>query len=343
MTHQPAPDIQLPEIAYYYPNATWRMGSSAFIKNLLLYFDGVGILVPEYLQDKQFTEDPEVAPALKERGLLHVFLPERVVDKGVTEKLVASSVDILLSGALDHLANDAGEFHSLSYSRLGFFGDEGLAQMLLEELEKKGLARRSLDGHSIPMHPLARSMVLVLLAQILRSNSHTLGVELCPTTDRPEVLQALGDLLNSADLPSAGKVVSLDLNHVGVDLSDVPIDQVLEFRQRHGPELQSYARDVRAFVRLVGVVPESERRSAYPDREAELKHRAFELARESQSYWRQPAAFLLGILGAAATLAGASGFGAAFAAGGAFANLGSPKQGAGGAYSYIFKARGLQS
>ena len=59
-------------------------------------------------------------------------------------------------------------------------------QMLLEELERKGLAQRSLDGHSIPMHPIARSMVLVL-AQILRSNFPALGIELCfrlPTVRR---------------------------------------------------------------------------------------------------------------------------------------------------------------
>ena len=51
----------------------------------------------------------------------------------------------------------------------------------------------------------------------------------------------------------------------------------------------------RSFVRLVSLVPESDRRSAYADRHDELKHRASELA-ESQSYWRRPAGFFfLGI------------------------------------------------
>jgi hypothetical protein len=324
-----------PEVAYYYPNATWRHSSSDFIKNLLLYFDGVSVLVPEYLRDKQFKEDPDVAPVLEQEGLLHLLLPEKVIDKAVTEKLVASATDILVTGALDKPSTTASEFHSLSYSRLGFYGDEGLARMLLEELEKRGLARRSEDGHSIPMDPIARSMILVLLAQILRAHSPALRISLSPATDRPEVLGALRDLLKIPELPTAAQVVNFDLARVGVDVSGVPIEQILAFRQRHGYEYRTYARD--------GSVPPEERPAAYADRHAELTDRASELARQSQGYWRRPAAFYLGLLGAMAALGNASGWGALFAVGGAFAGLSGVDNNAGGAFSYIFRSRHLQA
>ena len=35
----------LPEIAFYYPNPMWHYGD--WIKNLVLFFDGVALLVPE--------------------------------------------------------------------------------------------------------------------------------------------------------------------------------------------------------------------------------------------------------------------------------------------------------
>jgi hypothetical protein len=35
------------EIAYYYPNPIWDQGD--WVKNLILFFDGVALLVPDYL------------------------------------------------------------------------------------------------------------------------------------------------------------------------------------------------------------------------------------------------------------------------------------------------------
>lgn len=332
----------LPEIAYYYPNATWRIGSSDFIKNLLLFFDGVGVLVPEYMRDKPFVHDPELAPALRDHGMLHLLTPEEIIDRNIAEKLATSVTDVLVTGALDHLGHDGREFHELSYSRLGGYADAGLADMLCEELLNRGLARPSADGHSIPMHPLARSMVLVLLAQILRANGRSLGYDLCPTTDRQEVIDALRDLLSIRDLPTAGRVVSTDLTHVGVDLTGVPIDQILEFRRRHGDEYRKYARDVRALVRQLSHLSEEERADSFADRRTDLSDRATDLARRSASYWRRPTAFYLALLGAAAGLGGAPVAAALFAVGGAFAALGDTPPDSTGAYSYLFKARQIQ-
>lgn len=333
----------LPEVAYYYPNATWRIGSSDFIKNLVLYFDGVGLLVPEYIRDKPFAQDPELASALWDHGLLHILTPETVVTKDVSENLAASVTDILSTGALDHLSADGSAFQELSYSRLGYYGDPGLAEMLFEEFKRRGLVRQSVDGESIPMHPIARSMVLVLLAQILRANSRPLGLNLSPATDRPDVLNALAELLSVPELPTAGQVVSSDLKQVGVDLSGVPIRQVLEFRRTYGDELQRYAREVREFSRRLSVLPEVERADSYRDRAAELDAMAREVARRASSYWKQPTAFYLSVLSATAALGGNNLMSALFAVGGAFAASGPTTGSDGGAYSYLFKARRIHS
>jgi hypothetical protein len=205
----------LPEIAFYYPNPMWHSGD--WVKNLILFFDGVGLLVPSYMTDRPEMDDPAIVAGLREHGLLHVLNPEIIVDAAATEKLATSMSDIITSGALDRLATEPTEFAELSYSRLGGYGDHGLADMIHAELKSRGLARDTEDGVSIPMHPMVRSLVLVLLSQILRPQGAQLGIELSPATDRPEIVAALKELLSLPDTPSAGNVVASDLKFVGVD------------------------------------------------------------------------------------------------------------------------------
>jgi hypothetical protein len=83
---------------------------------------------------------------------------------------------------------------------------------------------------SIPLQPAVRSLVLVLLAQILRPYGARMGLDLSPVTDRPNVVTALTELLSLPDAPSTGSVVSFDMATVGVDFAPVPIDEVLDFR-----------------------------------------------------------------------------------------------------------------
>ena len=38
------------ELAFYYPGPVWRSGD--WIKTLILFFDGIALLVPNYIKDK---------------------------------------------------------------------------------------------------------------------------------------------------------------------------------------------------------------------------------------------------------------------------------------------------
>ncbi len=203
-------------IAFYYPGPMWSSGD--WIKNLILFFDGVGLLVPAYMTDKPEFTDPSTVAALREHDLLHILKPETFVNKLVTEKLATAMTDIITSGALDQLAQTPTRFHELSYSRLGSYGDRDLADMIFEELKARGLARNSEDGVSIPMHPQVRALILILLAQILRPAGRDKGLDLSPATDRPQLVAALSELLSLPAMPSAGQVVSFDMETVGVDL-----------------------------------------------------------------------------------------------------------------------------
>ncbi len=222
-------EVQSKEIALYYPGPMWHYDD--WIKTMILFFDGIGILLPDYLHGKPEAQDPAVAIPLLDQGLLHILEPEKIVDKTATEKLSAAMTEIINSGALDQFDKN-GEFHEISYSRIGGFGEEALARQLFESLKAKGLARDSEDGKSIPMQPMVRSLILVLLSQILRPHGEKLDAELSPATDRPQLVHALQELLSLPDMPSAPHVVALDLETISVDLRLVPMDEVLGFRKR---------------------------------------------------------------------------------------------------------------
>lgn len=326
-----------PEIAFYYPNPTWYSGD--WVKSLILFFDGVGLLVPTYMKDRPEMADPSIVAGLREHGLLHILEPEAVVDAAATAQLATTMTDIITSGALDRLATEGSEFAELSYSRLGGYGDRGLADMIHEELKSRGLARDTQDGVSIPMHPMVRSLVLVLLAQILRPHGEQLGIELSPATDRPEILDALKELLSLPVTPAAGHVVAADLKVVGVDLGPVPIDEVLSFRREHLDHHKAYARSVRRFVRELGLLGEKDRVAAQAEREHELTEMANTLAETASKAWKQPASFALSVAGAAWTLTTGDPLGAILAAGSAFAGYSSGSPDEVGAYSYLFQAR----
>ena len=326
---------QVKELAFYYPGPVWHSGD--WIKNLILFFDGIALLVPDYIKDKPHIVDPSIAAGLENEGLLHILEPEKIVDKAATKKLADAMSQVIASGMLDSLSKTETEFHELSYSRLGGYGDAGLATKILESLKKRGLARDSEDGKSIPMHPMVRALVLVLLAQILRPHGAEINAELSPATDRPQLVGALTELLSVPSAPSSGNVVASDLETVSVDLGPVPIDEVLALRRENLKEHRAYAHAVRKFVRELSQMPEKERAKSINDRLEEIRDIANDLKTLSRKTWKRPASFAIGIAGAAWMLKAHDPIGALLAAGATLLGSSDDKADT-GAYSYLFRA-----
>lgn len=88
----------LPEVAFYYPGPMWSSGDA--LKNLLLFFDGIALLVPTYMKGKPEEVDPIMAQPLSKAGLLHILEPETLVDKGATQELAAAISGLIRSGPL---------------------------------------------------------------------------------------------------------------------------------------------------------------------------------------------------------------------------------------------------
>jgi hypothetical protein len=151
------------------------------------------------------------------------------------------------------------------------------------------------------MHAAVRVIILSLWPQILRPQGKKQGVDLMPATDRREVVSALSELIGQV-APSAANVVSTDLDTVGVDLTKVPLDELLSFRTEHQNEYQRYARSVRSFVRQLSLIPTEDRPSAERDRRAEIEDLASDLKAAGRKAWKRPASFAIGAAGAAWTI-----------------------------------------
>ena len=326
------------ELAYYYPDPMWRSGD--WVKNLVLFFDGVAILLPRYLRDKPGRVDPAITAGLEQHGLLEIVEPEVAVDKAATEELARALEAVANSGALDKLnAEDDSDFAALSMSRLGFYGDESLAKQIFKALKDRKLARETEDGSSLPMHRQVRSLVLVLLSQILRPYGEKIGATLCPATDVPELVGALGQLLAAQPQAAPGSVVEFDIAAVSVNLGPVPIDEVLGFRKDNLTAHKLYSASVRKFANELSHMEAREREDAFALRQAELDDMASDLRKKSRKAWRKPASFGLGLAGAAVSLAHGNPIGAALSVGAGILGYKSEMPQPTGAYSYLFTAQ----
>lgn len=329
-----------PEVAFYYPNQ--YIHNPDWDKNLILFFDGIGMLIPNYMEDHSRLDDLAIITGLKEHGLFHAIEPEKVVDKDATRELVSKLKDLIDSGVLDKLNSGTTAFGSISSSRLGFYGDPELAQMIIEELKSRGLAKDTEDGgYSIPIHSAVRSLILVLLAHILRLQGQKQGLDLSPATDRPKLVEALGELVSISSTPTTptlNDIIAFDMNTVGVDLGSVPIDEVLAFRKEHYSEHRNYTLCVRKFIRELSCMESKERNQAFEARQEELESIASDLRKLARKAWQKPASFALSSTGVA--LSTENPLATVFTVAGTLVGLaGSRSEVETGVYSYLFSAQ----
>lgn len=326
-----------PETAYYYPEPFWAGDEGGWLKTLLLFFDQVAILLPEYMYGRHSAADPSLAGPLEDMGLLVVLAPEDFVDAEMTDALANATVGLLDAGVFDDLP-PASHFAELSRSRMGWNADIELSASLIDQLQLRGLARDSEDGVSVPLHPTVRTAILVLLSQLARAAGQRRGLDLHPITPSRERVLDLIHTLSLTDMPTAGQVVTLDLETVTLNLESVSLDDVLSFREEHRDTHHAYARSVRQAVNQLSAMPVTERPRALADRREELAEQADVLRRLARKRWRVPLArFGLGAAGATVNLASGNVPAAVISALGGILGAKTDKS-TPTAYSYLFEA-----
>ena len=326
-----------PEIAYYYPSPYWMGHDNSWVKSLLLFFDQIAILLPRYMYGRHAAADPATVLPLEESGVLRVLDPDDWIDQETAESLAEMMVDLLTGEVFDDLPKDV-PYHALSRSRMAYGADVGLADMLVEELLARDLALPVGDREYIQLHPAVRTTILVLLAQLSRPAGARKGLVVHPTTNMSEAIEDLIRTLSQKPMPSANRVIKLDLEPVSFDLSEVPLDEILDFRAEHRSAYRAYVDGLYGFMAELAEVDEfDEREQLMLGRRQEIAEAAREL-RRSRFPWRREnlASFAFGIAGAAWTLGHGDLVGAVLGAGKSVADKLSGKHTKVSAYSYIF-------
>lgn len=336
-------DDTMPEqrtVAYWYPEPYWSEHEASAVKNLLPFFDEVAILLPDYMLGRHRDANPWLAGPLEDLGLLRILEPGAFVDQEMTTRLHAIVSGLVDSGAFNDLDVPSGPYgyHELSRTRLGWNADLALSTELIEMLQDRQLALPSADGVSVPLHPAVRTAVLVVLSQLAPAAGRLQGVDLLPVTGSRDRVRDLVNVLGLPSISTAGQVVAMDAEVVGLDLQSAPLDEVLDFREHHGDACRRYIRQVRQFGRtLSSIDSDNERTEAILDRQADLADLAADLRRTARTYWKRPVARVaVGGVGAVLSLASGSVFPAAL---GSFAALleWDPRPDTAGPFSYLFE------
>jgi hypothetical protein len=329
-----------PEIAYYYPEPYWLAQEGGWIKSLLLFFDQIAILLPDYMRGRHVVADPTLAEPLEDRGLLQVLEPETFVDKVMTEQLTDAVEALVKGGAFDELSGEE-DFAELSMSRMGYAFASDIAHPVYRELEARGLAVKSEDGVSVPMRRSVRLVYLLVLAQLAREAGARRELDLHPVTGGRGSTAGFERFLDLASMPSRGHVVAFDLDVVSIDLDLVSLDDVLQFRRESGDAHRRYMQNLRKFTLELSLLDDADRSRALAERASELQDEARDLRRRALAAWRSAKSvtgFGLGITGAAWALAADNPVPAALAALGAGLQM-LPSKATGSAYSYVFAAK----
>ena len=325
------------EIAYYYPAPYWRESEGEGIKSLLLFFDEVAILLPDYMYGRHTAADPTLAAPLEEQGLLRVLEPKKWIDSEMTQELAEIILKLLADGVFDGLPQD-NYYAELSRSRMGYGADVELAATVTQRLKEKGLARPSEDGVSIPLHPAVRTMFLVILGQLARRAGERRGMILHPATNVSQAAVDIVDAFSRPSMLSCDQVISFDLEPASLDLSTVPLEDVLQLREEHGTAHREYMRSLRGFIlELSQMRDQRERESALFRRRQEIADMAHETRKVTRmALGKNLASWSLGITGTAWSVSTGDVLGAALGAAGFASGLIPASQTTAGAYSYLF-------
>jgi hypothetical protein len=294
---------QLRELALYHPLAMKTNGS--WFKSLLPFFDGIVLIRRSPSDQLGCLVDSDEVGELIERELVEVF------DVGaLTEATVAAAMrDALADGVTRNVLDDIGGDETFYYGQRIYWTLNGpepsidMMDMRNELMQQVGVGAAvrepGIEGPKVSVHARVWAPVLTLAPHVLRKGGFARGLDLQPVTDRQLSAVALRRVLELEGMPTAGSSVALELEPVVLDLRDVPIDEVVAFRDEHGESFRAYARALREVVRECGALEPPARDSRLAEHRERLADEAHALRRLARGFVGHGLpAFGLGIVGA---------------------------------------------
>lgn len=317
----------------------------ALLKAMLLFFDDVAVFSTSEHRSRPPAIDQRLCAPLLERGLLHLVNPRSVIAPH-TESIVRATLHRAATENEEAwlAAAAAGEWY-LDVPRLqGRLAGpvpvttssprEPRALELFKLLAQEGLLlpdeATEDEWVEIPGNP---SVANSILAQAVRATARQQGRFIEPVATRRDEARVFSAIVDDAvENVGASDVVMSDLAAVTINLCQVALDDILDFRARHRSELRAYVLALQALVASAPSAP------GLADRRAALVAEAHRLRQLQRRRWTKlEGAVGLGIIGAAWTLASGDLLGALIGGAAAGARLLPDGRAPVSAYTYILR------
>ncbi|MEU5591021.1 hypothetical protein [Streptomyces chrestomyceticus] len=154
-----------------------------------------------------------------------------------------------------------------------------------------------------------RLMILMAYCRTLHREMKAADITLQPVMrDMHSFPESVGPAFRDLERPAQKRwrrnramhrVIKADWREVGVDLSRVPLDEILGFRDHHGADYRAYAQGLRNFVRASEEMSDTQFAAALRDRSEQIDHAAAELRRSLKTaFGHTGAALIFSIAGA---------------------------------------------
>ncbi|WP_406126984.1 hypothetical protein [Streptomyces sp. NBC_00989] len=327
------------ELAHYYPGWIWHPTAVERMKSLLLFFDGYVLLLPQQHFDTTVAREEDLAVPLHQAGLLHNLDPKIWLDRDTARTIREVAIRASQS-RYPSSGNTITDFHFISRMEN--------ASRIVRQMLRSGsvtVRRPDLGPDMVEMPAHARSAVLLALGLaacegVSNHRIHLVGSLGQVEAQSPEFRHRDNPLLARAK--ATGRLVHNDLVDVGIDMSGIPLDEVLAFRREHGKGYRQYARGLRQFVAALERADTAEQQRLLLDRTEEIADAASDLRRARRAWGRPVVSLALAGAGAVWTLHQADLIGAVFGALGAAAGFTSPERRQ-SAFTYLFEARRMQN
>ncbi|MFC8615017.1 hypothetical protein ACFT9M_01165 [Micromonospora purpureochromogenes] len=368
------------ELAYYQSDWIWPGTDDDKMKSYLLFFDGLALALPEELLDYVLDRRSVLAQPLWEQGLLHNFDPDDWMTEDLAKQIRNLVEALLAEENLQTGADRRNLLSTLTASHFVAPG-ESLTAILEEVLKKRIITAHRADRIvSLPPYnksAILAALAVIMQAHLqdasiqpvtTSANPHVMNeseisagnpvdalLRSLLQAGMPETASVLRSNSNFDDqweaveeffrrpwsLPQSADIFRFDAEYLHLDLSRVPLDDVLAFRTEHGSSFRSYAQHMRGFIADLQIAPAVERRRMLSIRAQELAERAQELNGISRSaFGRATAATAISMAGAVWTARQGDLIGALLAGSAAAAGFSRPKPGP-SPYTYIMEARHL--
>ncbi|MFG2169435.1 hypothetical protein [Micromonospora chersina] len=368
------------ELAYYYSDWIWPYNETDQMKALLLFFDGLALALPKKQLEEVILRDPVLAQPLAERDLLYNLDPKDWMTPETAKQIrsltgsVLNRRELLVGADRDarrsrltfrHFIAPSEESDTIlrSMQESGLISSYGKDLVRLPAYNRQAILAAlaiSIQAHvsKFSIQPITRSIPqLGWRSDPSAQNPSDAFLRMLSLIGMPPAASALAPVEyvayerggtmpsrfpNPSHRTNVGEVFRVDVDNLELDLSRVPLDEVLAFRAEHGADFRAYARHLRGFVTDLNASSSPERVRMIDARRLELADRAAELRAVSRSAFGRPViGTALSVAGAAWTARHGNPVGALLGAAAAVLGFSRPQPST-SPYTYLFKAQRLR-